>query len=257
MLGIADDPIEQLYGVMAVYYGMVRFIDDGVGQILDALDSLGLRENTIVVFCSDHGDFMGEHSMQRKGGVFYDCLTRVPLIVAWPGQIPTGRRDDSLVNLIDVVPTLLQLQGIASPASVQGLPLPTVTAEPPRDATFAEYGAGGPPFRLTDLAHLPQPWGRRTIHQSLQWREAEGRRKMVRTRDWKYVHDPMGDLDELYDLIHDPWELHNIAADPTYAATLADMRLRLADWSIQTEDSPPVPLPEPSHYQVGPNLGGR
>jgi arylsulfatase A-like enzyme len=110
---------------------------------------------------------------------------------------------------------------------------------------------------MTDLEQLPPPWGRRTLLQSLQWREAEGRRKMVRTRDWKYVHDPMGDLDELYDLSHDPWELRNVAADPAYADVLADLRLKLADWSIQTEDSPPVPLPEPIHYQAGPNLGGR
>ena len=75
---------------MASYFGMVRFIDDALGQILDKLDELGLREQTIVVFCSDHGDFMGEHAMQCKGGVFYDSLTRVPLIVSWPGQVATG-----------------------------------------------------------------------------------------------------------------------------------------------------------------------
>ena len=68
MLGVRRDPIEDLYGVMASYFGMVRFIDDALGQILDKLDELGLREQTIVVFCSDHGDFMGEHAMQCKGG---------------------------------------------------------------------------------------------------------------------------------------------------------------------------------------------
>ena len=103
MLSWQDDDIEDLYGLLAVYYGMVRFIDDALGQILDALERTDLRRRTIVVFCSDHGDFMGEHGMQCKGGVFYDCLTRVPLIVSWPGQIPAGIRDDSMVNLIDVV----------------------------------------------------------------------------------------------------------------------------------------------------------
>ncbi|MBZ0303953.1 MAG: sulfatase-like hydrolase/transferase, partial [Anaerolineae bacterium] len=151
MLGFADDPIEDVYGMLAVYYGMVRFIDDALGQILDALDRLGLRENTVVVFCSDHGDFAGEHGMQCKGGVFYDCLTRVPLIVSWPEHLPAGSRDGSLVNLVDVVPTLLQLQGMDVPRAMHGQPLPTVTAAPPREATFSEYGAGGPPFRMTDL----------------------------------------------------------------------------------------------------------
>lgn len=249
MLGVGDDEIDDLYGLMAAYYGMVRFLDDGVGQILDALERLGLRENTVVVFCSDHGDLMGEHRMQCKGGVFYDALTRVPLLLSWPGQISAGVRDDSLANLIDVVPTLLALQGLEIPASMQGTPLPTATDAPPRDATFCEYGAGGPTFTLADLAQFPQPHGRRTLIQSLRWREAEGRRKMARTRRWKYVHDPLGDRDELYDLANDPWELRNAIDDPAHSAVLADLRLRLADWSIATEDSPPVPLPEPKFYQ--------
>jgi arylsulfatase len=244
MLGVRNDPIEQLYGLMSVYYGMVRFIDDGLGQILTALENLGLRENTIVVFCSDHGDFMGEHAMQCKGGVFYDCLTRVPLIVSWPGQVISGGRDDSMVSLIDVLPTLYHLQGIEVPRAMQGQLLPTVTNAVPRVAAFSEYGAGGPPFRMADLERLEQPIGRQALLQSLQWREAEGRRKMVRTRDWKYVHDPMGDRDELYDLQRDPWELQNVVDEQGNKEILAALRLSLLDWSIATEDSKPVPWPE-------------
>lgn len=187
--------------------------------------------------------FAGEHAMQCKGGVFYDCLTRVPLIVSWPEQITSGSVDTSMVNLIDIVPTLFTLQGMDVPRSMQGEPLPTITDATPRDAAFSEYGAGGPPFRMADLAQLEQPWGRRTLMQSLRWREAEGRRKMVRTRDWKYVHDPMGDQDELYDLVNDPWELVNVVNVPEHTAVLAEMRLRLADWAIATEDGQPVPLP--------------
>ena len=243
ILGMEDDSLDDVYGVMACYYGMVRFLDDGIGQILDALDRLGLRERTIVIFCADHGDFMGEHRMACKGGVFYDCLTHVPLIVSWPGHIPAGERDDSMVSLIDIVPTLLQLQGMDVPRSMQGAGLPVATGAAPRDAAFTEYGAGGPPFTLADLEKLPKPFGRRALMASLRWREAEGRRKMVRTREWKYVHDPMGDADELYDLVRDPWELVNVACDPTNADVVADMQRRLADWSICTEDPRPVPLP--------------
>lgn len=244
MLGMADDALEDLYGLLAVYYGMVRFIDDALGQILDALARLGLDKNTIIVFCSDHGDFAGEHRMQCKGGVFYDCLTRVPLVIAWPGQLPAGVRDASMANLVDVVPTLLTLQGIEIPRAMHGQPLPTVTTAAPRTATFSEYGAGGPPFRMADLEKLPPPYGRRTLIQSLRWREAEGRRKMVRTPQWKYVHDPMGDHDELYDLVHDPWELENVVDEPQHEEIVAELRLQLADWSIRTEDARPVPLPE-------------
>lgn len=73
---------------------------------------------------------------------------------------------------------------------------------------------------------------------------------MVRTRDWKYVHDSMGDRDELYDLKADPWELKNAVDEEGNRAVLADLRLRLADWSIETEDNPPVPLPEREHYDM-------
>jgi arylsulfatase A-like enzyme len=250
ILNWREDALEDVYGVMGAYYGMVRFLDDGLGQILDALDNLGLRENTIVVFCSDHGDFMGEHGMTCKGGVFYDCLTRVPLIVSWPGKVKAGARDGSMANLIDVVPTILSLQGLDIPRSMQGEALPTVTQASPRDATFSEYGSGGPAFTMSDLEQLPRPWGRKALMRSLRWREAEGRRKMVRTRDWKYVHDSMGDRDELYDLKTDPWELKNAIDEEGNRDVLAELRLRLADWSIATEDNPPVPLPERAHYDM-------
>ena len=250
MMGIREDSEEDVYGVVGVYHAMIRFMDEEIGKILDTLDETGLSENTVVVFCSDHGDFMGEHAMQCKGGVFYDCLTRVPLIVSWPSQLPSDVRDDSMANLIDLVPTLFQLQGIPIPRSMHGKPLPTVTDAEPRDATFSEYGSGGPEFRLPDLEKLEKPYGRRALMRSLQWREAGGRRKMVRTKTWKYVHDPMGDKDELYDLVNDPWELTNVATDPANKAILADLAIKLADWSIDTEDSPPVPLPEPGQYAL-------
>lgn len=243
ILGIRDEEVDDLYGLMAVYYGMVRFLDDALGKILDSLEDLGLRENTIVVFCSDHGDFMGDHRLQCKGGVFYDCLTRVPLIVSWPGHVSSGQVDTSMVNLVDIIPTMLTLQELDVPRSMHGQPLPTVTNAIPREATFSEYGAGGPAFRMNNLEQMPQPWGRRTLMQSLRWREAEGRRKMVRTREWKHVHDPMGDLDELYDMINDPWELTNVAVDPQHRDVISEMQLRLADWMIRTEDAQPVPLP--------------
>ena len=67
---------------------------------------------------------------------------------------------------------------------------------------------------------------------------------MVRTREFKYVHDPMGDRDELYDMVHDPWELTNVIDDPAYGDVLSDLRVRLLDWSIETEDGSPVPLPQ-------------
>ncbi len=97
---------------------------------------------------------------------------------------------------------------------------------------------------MADLQQIEKPWGRKAIWASLQAREAEGRRKMVRTPEWKYVHDPMGDKDELYDLVNDPWELYNVIDDADHRAIVADLQLKLADWSIRLEDAKPVPLPE-------------
>lgn len=284
MLGQRRDTQEDRRAVVSTYQAMVRFIDDGVGRILDKLDELGLCEDTIVVFTSDHGDFMGEHGMAVKGGVFYDCLTRVPLIISWPdGGLPQNVVDSSMVNTIDILPTLLQLQGVADFTAIgpppredelpppgplvstdvegawlnseslrrlQGRPLLTVTDARSRCSAFSEYGAGGPPFTMPMLERLPEPYGYHTLIDTLWAREAEGRRKMVRTRWWKYVTDPSlvsgpgahAD-DELYDLENDPWELRNIAHDPKNAEVVAEMKALLLSWMAETEDPRPVPLP--------------
>jgi len=242
MLGISEPNL--LREALRVYYANILFIDDAVGRIIKSLRDNDLYDDTVVVFCSDHGDFMGEHGMTVKGGVFYDCLTRVPLIVSWPGHVPAGRRDTSMVSLIDIVPTLFELQGIKIPDHMQGRPMSTCTEAKPRDEVFSEYGAGGPPFTEKDLESAPKPYGYHTVIQSLRWREAEGRRKMVRTRRWKYVHDPTGDSDELYDLENDPWELSNVVEEESYTEIVDEMRSRLLGWAIRTEDAVPVPLPD-------------
>ncbi len=282
MMRQTDDLEEHRRGVISVYQAMTRFVDDGISRILDKLDELRLRGNTIVVFTSDHGDFMGEHGMAIKGGVFYDCLVQVPMIVSWPGGgVPEGVVDGSMTSTLDILPTLLELQGLASFGEIgsgwartssreptalteaetrymQGRPLPTVTPTVPRMAAFSEYGTGGPPVTMAVLDGFEEPFGYKTIIETLWAREAEGRRKMVRTREWKYVTDPMargatltsgsdggpGDVDELYDLTRDPWELRNVAQQPENAGVISAMRSLLAGWMIDTEDPASVEIPE-------------
>ena len=280
MLGVSIDDPEHVRNAMAVYLAMTRFVDDAIGEVLDHLDETGLRENTIVVFTADHGDFNGEHDMLGKGGVFYDALTRVPMLVSWPaGGIPCGLVDDSMANTIDLLPTILQLSGVAdfnanppcevgneiAPAGpqlnhdvgsdwvtsetlrrIQGKPLPTATDSPPRSAAFSEYGTGGTVLtdealhELMDQGHE----GRDLLMETLWIREAEGRRRMVRTKGWKFVTDPgSDDLDELYDLNADPWELINVAKDPANIPVVSEMRALLMEWATATEDYNPVPLP--------------
>jgi len=280
---------EKIRNIVGTYLAMTRFVDDGIGRILDKLDELDIRDNTIIVFTADHGDFGGEHNMFGKGGVYYDSLVRVPYIVSWPGGgVPQGEVDHSPVSTIDLLPTILQLSGVADftasppqepgqdyPAAgprlladiesdivtseslrrLQGKPLPTVTNAPSRTAAFSEYGTGGPAFTMEMLNQLPEQTGSPAIMGSLWIREAEGRRKMVRTREWKYVTDLSSSNssgsnnssahseDELYDLKNDPWELTNVAQNAEHVGVISNMRGLLVDWMLETEDYNPVPLP--------------
>ena len=306
MLGVSEDDPEDVRNAMSVYLAMTRFLDDGIGGVLDALEETGLRDETIIVFTADHGDFNGEHDMLGKGGVFYDSLVRVPMLVSWPaGGVPCGVVDESMANTIDLLPTILQLSGVAdfnsNPPSeigdeiarpgpqlncdvgsewvtsetlrrIQGRPLPSATDAPARSAAFSEYGTGGDPLTDDALKNLMDQGivGRGLLMDTLWIREAEGRRRMVRTRDWKYVTDPDDDRgsgpngsDELYDLVSDPWELQNVAADPANMPVISEMRALLLKWSTDTEDYDPVPLPTTlgrleyiaSEGRWGPNRG--
>jgi arylsulfatase A-like enzyme len=242
LLGTSDASEADRRALVATYLAQVRFVDDGVGEILDALEESGLRERTIVVFTSDHGDFTGVWGLTRKGGSFHDAMVRVPLAISFPGVVPSGVVEGSPVNLVDVVPTVLQLQGLAAPGGMQGRPLPGATDAPARDATCAEYGAGGAPCTLADLDALGLS-GLEAAKATLRWREAEGRRKMIRTARWKFTTDPHDGVDELYDLQADPDERRNLAGEKIHEATIADLRARLLTWMITTEDAHPPTLP--------------
>ena len=167
--------------------------------------------------------------MTCKGGVFYDCLTRIPLIFSGPG-IPEGAREGGMANLVDIVPTLYRLSGIDIPDSMEGRPLIANTDEEAADATFSEYGCGGPPFTMADLEACDRPYGRQALGRSLNQREAQGLARMVCTRDWKYVQDPAGGGDELYDLRSDPHELKNVIHESSHSGVIDELRLRLDGW---------------------------
>ena len=230
--------------MVTTYMGMVKFVDYSIGLILDEIENLGLKEKTIVIFTSDHGDFSGEHNMICKGGVFYDALTRVPLIISGGPISQNDENIDDPASLIDIMPTLLSIQNIDIPNDYQGKILPIVPEGEAREAAFSEYGAGGKLYTLEDLKLLPEPFGYHSLIDCLWAREAEGRRKMVRTKNWKFVHDPMGDKDELYDLANDPWEHYNLAEKENYSNKVLEMKSHLLNWMIETEDPEPVALPD-------------
>ena len=133
------------------YYAMVSEVDWQVGRILQALEDRGLADNTIVILTSDHGEWLGEHLRWGKGYPGADAVSRVPLVVRWPGgKLQSGRRVSEIVEALDVLPTLLQMAGIQVPPHLQGR----------FPASLAEGRAGGPPGFgndgsqwLEDLAH--------------------------------------------------------------------------------------------------------
>lgn len=116
--------------VIAHYYAMTDLVDDQVGRILDALQERGLAENTLVVFTSDHADWLGDHGLFQKGLPHTRDLTRIPWLVRWPGVAEAGRRVESVASQIDVAPTLLDAAGADVPYGVQGESLrPVLTGE--------------------------------------------------------------------------------------------------------------------------------
>lgn len=114
-------PEEDLKKDMAIYYGMMSFIDREVGRMLDTLDRLGLTENTLIVFTSDHGHFLGQHGLVAKGPFHYEDMLRVPFLAAWPGRIAGGNVSDTIQSLVDLMPTFLDAGGIPIPGEVQGM----------------------------------------------------------------------------------------------------------------------------------------
>jgi arylsulfatase len=111
----AERSDRQLAEVIAMTYGMVSFVDQEIGRVMTRVDELGIRDNTVVIFLSDHGDMMGDHGMMRKGPFHFEELMRIPMIWSWPGRFPEGHRTDNLVSCVDFVPTLLEVCGVANP----------------------------------------------------------------------------------------------------------------------------------------------
>lgn len=239
-MGTADD--ELIRRIRAIHYGMIRFIDDTLARVFTKLEELGLTGNTVIVFTSDHGDSMGAHGLIQKHNLFYDSFTRVPFIVAAPGYQGPGRTDH-LVELVDLMPTLLDLAGIAVPPGVQGRSLaPYLEGKDytPREYVVMESGEDGEPLRVSDITVRPEhPFDDRYFVWCA-YREAWiGKGKSIRTLEWKLNIYANGE-GELYDLAADPDELHNRFNDPALAGIRSELERKLLHWSMAKED--PLPL---------------
>ena len=195
----------------AYYLANVTMIDTKIGEILSALEEKGYLENSVVIFTSDHGDCLTDHGHSQKW-TMYDTITRMPMIVWSPGRFEANRRDDGLCQQMDIGPAILELAGVEPPRTMEAKSLlPAIKGEDwtPRDYVYAEHGRDG-------------------ILQATEFMT------MVRSRDWKLVHfidEPHG---QLFNLIDDPEEVHNLWDDPAAAAHKQRLLDELREWRIRS-----------------------
>ena len=227
--------------VKAIHYGMINAIDDSIGMVMEALSQMELTESTIIVFTADHGDSMGAHGLIQKHNCFYDSITRIPFLLAWPTKIKPGRCD-GFIELVDVMPTVLQLAGIDIPYGVQGKShasyLLGSTSEA-KDFAVIESGEDGTPLKVSDITVRPETPFDDRYFVWCAYREAWfGRGKSIRTRKWKLNIYANGD-GELYNMQDDPNELVNLYGRAEYADVVAQLTYKLLIWCINTEDRIP------------------
>jgi len=211
--------------VLAHYYACVSQIDFQVGRLLGLLGDRGLLDDTLVVFTSDHGDYLGHHHLLLKQGLPYDPLVRVPMIVRWPGGRRAGAVRAGLTSHVDLAPTLLRAAGIEPPAAMRGLDLADPDATDP--LVFAE--GGGP-------------------------------QAMVRSATEKLVLTRPGQPDLYFDLAADPRELRPREVDGTndggpVAERVAALRAAALGWRLF--DAPPPAHLDESAATVGCDLPRR
>ncbi|TDS13252.1 sulfatase family protein [Sphingobacterium paludis] len=200
---------------MQDYMGTVAAVDEGVGKLLDYLKANGLEENTIVIYTSDQGFYLGEHGWFDKRFMYEESL-RTPLLIRYPKEIPAGKTSNALVQNLDFAPTLLDFAGVEIPADIQGESFRTLAAGKDslwRDAVYYTY------YEYPSIHMVKRHYG-------------------IRTDRYKLIHFYY-DVDEweLYDLEKDPNELSNVYEDPDYAAIKKHMTKKLQDVRKKYKDS--------------------
>jgi arylsulfatase A-like enzyme len=206
----------------ALTYGSITMIDDAIGEILGTLERLGLADNTVVIFTSDHGDYMGDHQLMFKGPIHYDGLIRVPFIWADPQGMRRDVSCDALAGTLDIGATVLARAGLAPSHGMQGrnlLPLVENRVESVRQAIVVEednqrtFLGFERPVRMRTL--VTDRW-RLTVYRGVSW-------------------------GELYDLENDPLEMTNLWGDPSHAQEQSQLMFQLVQEMEDLADDSPLP----------------
>ncbi|NWQ39626.1 sulfatase-like hydrolase/transferase [Bacillus sp. EB106-08-02-XG196] len=197
------------------YFAAVTAMDQNIGRIVDKLDDLGIRDQTLICFLSDNGFNCGHHGIWGKGnGTFpqnmYDTSVKVPAIFSHPGIIPSGRVCDELVSGYDFMPTLLEYTGYQNPEA----------------------------DKLPGTSLLPLLLGQQKQGQShIVIYDEYGPVRMIRTKEWKYIHRYPYGPHELYDLAADPDERNNLITDPDTQQKRIELKAMLENWFVRYVDS--------------------
>jgi arylsulfatase A-like enzyme len=195
------------------FWAYCTYLDDLFGRLLGALEATGQSDNTLVLYCSDHGDYCGDHGLFAKGIPSFQGAYHVPAVMRWPAAISEpGRRVDEFVSLADFAPTFLEVAGVTDDQSFSGESLV--------------------PFLQNET---PSDW-RDEIHTQCNGVELYYTQRSVRTKDTKYVFNGF-DWDELYDLRADPHEMRNLADDPAYESVKRDLCRRMWRFALREDDT--------------------
>jgi arylsulfatase A-like enzyme len=216
------------------YLGCVKAVDEGVGRVLDYLDKSGLADDTIVIYTSDQGFYLGEHGWFDKRWIFEESV-RSPMLARWPGTIKPGRVEDALVSNLDFAETFLDAAGVPVPANMQGKSLvPLFKGETPADwrkSFYYQY------YEYPAPHHVRPHYG-------------------VVTAEYKLVRFYTPDVDywELFDRAKDPHEMRNVANDPAYARVVEELKgeVKRLRAELKVPDEPPQSAYGPPPAPYGP-----
>ena len=202
--------------IVAKYDGEIRFVDDEVGKLLNEVESLGLDSNTLIIITSDHGEGLGQHGWMEHGMFLYDEQTRIPLIMRFPDLIPENRTINTVIESIDIAPSILDMLGLAQEKGFSGKSfLPTIQGKEP--------------------SSLQTAFIERRQYKAGKYRNVKvrGNKFAVRDKYLKYIWAPEEGTNELYKLDKDIKELYNVAQESPHIADKLEQMVKL--WRNEQE----------------------